>query len=87
VVQRERVSGQGFRESSFEAGKNLDGKVGIAFLEPQDSRGHIGHVLLIHNGSTIESHGNDASLVHGGPDSRPWNGQHLQEKMHVFKLT
>jgi hypothetical protein len=87
VVQHDWISSQGFRQSSFEAGKSLDDKVRIAFLEPQDSGEHIGHVLLIHNGRTLESHGHDASLVHGGPDSRAWNGQHLQEKMHVFELT
>jgi lysozyme family protein len=80
VVQHEWVLGRGFRKSTIEAGFNKDGAVRIAFLSPKDSPKGIGHVVLIHNGVTYESHGGT------GPNSRPWTGDGWQKKAKVYRL-
>ena len=81
VVQHDWVISEGYRRSTIAAGKSQDGKVRIAFLSPQDSHDHIGHVVLIHNALTLESHGG------AGPDSRPWDGGSWQAQAHVYELT
>jgi hypothetical protein len=78
VTQHEWVQSQGFEASSVAAGKQNDSVVRIAFLRPQDSPEHIGHVVLINNGHTLESHGKV------GPDSRIWNGMGWQAKASVY---
>lgn len=78
-IQHEWVKKHGFKASSVEAGKLVDHAVRIAFLSPQDGGG-VGHVALIHNGETIESHGA------AGPDRRPWNGLRWQGKCRVYVL-
>jgi len=55
--------------------------VRIAFLSPSDTSSRIGHVVLIQNGRTLESHGG------AGPDSRPWNGESWQAVTRVYELT
>lgn len=77
VVQHDWVIKQGFELSSVRSGEVSDGAVRIAFLAPTATR-KIGHVVLIYNGSTIESHGGV------GPDSRPWNGQAWQAETSVY---
>lgn len=81
VIQHEWVRGQGFASVPVSSGKALDGLVRIAFLRPQDTSSGIGHVVLIHNGKTLESHGGL------GPDSLPWTGSGWQAKAHVYVLT
>ena len=81
VVQHEWVIGRGYRPTSIDDAKNNDGKVRIAFLDPSDSPSGIGHVALIYNGRTLESHG------HVGPDSRAWTGQDWQGHTQVYMLT
>lgn len=81
VVQHEFVRKQKYRKSSVEAAFKTDGAVRIAFLRPQDVKSGIGHVVLIHNAMTLESHGGT------GPNSRPWNGQGWQAKAFVYRLT
>jgi hypothetical protein len=54
--------------------------VRIAFLRPQDVSSHVGHVVLLSGGHTLESHGGV------GPDSRPWTGQGWQSKTFVYLL-
>jgi hypothetical protein len=81
VVQHEWVSGHGFKKCDVEAGKLFDNKARIAFLAPQDSPSEIGHVTLIYNGWTLESHRGV------GPDSRPWTGNDWQARAHLFELT
>jgi hypothetical protein len=81
VVQHDWVAQQGFAKSSIADGKLHDGAVRIAFLAPQASPSHIGHVVILHEGSTLESHGGL------GPDSRPWTGDDWQGKTTVFVLT
>ena len=80
VVQADWVKGHGFAPSTIDAAKGSDGRVYIAFLRPEDTTEHIGHVVLIRDGMTIESHG------HVGPDRRPWNGAGWQGHTHVFIL-
>ena len=81
VVQHDWVRAQGFTKVTVADGQNTDGIVRIAFLKPQDSPSNIGHVVLLHNGRTIESHGGV------GPDSRPWTGTAWQARTHVYVLT
>ncbi|HEY7770827.1 glycoside hydrolase family 108 protein [Longimicrobium sp.] len=81
VVQHEWVRKGGFRKSNYEAAFKADGAVRIAFLRPQDSPKKIGHVVLVHNGRTYESHGGV------GPDSRVWGEQAWEKKAFVYRLT
>ncbi|HET7460331.1 MAG TPA: hypothetical protein VFJ82_03750 [Longimicrobium sp.] len=81
VVQHEWVRAKGFRKSNVEAAKNVDGAVRIAFLRPQDVASGIGHVVLVQNARTFESHGGT------GPDSRAWDGKGWQAKAFVYRLT
>ncbi len=88
VVQHEWIRAQGFTRSSPDAALLRDGAVRIAFLRPQDAprrpgqRTGVGHVALVHNSRTIESHGGGV-----GPDSRPWNKTGWQAKTFVYFLT
>jgi hypothetical protein len=80
-VQHDWVKSHGFAKVDVAAGQNTDDIVRIAFLQPQDVPSHIGHVALLYNGQTIESHGGL------GPDSRPWTGTGWQARTHVYVLT
>jgi hypothetical protein len=81
VVQHDWVRARRFRRTTIEAAKASDGKVRIAFLSPSDSPSGIGHVVLIHNGRTLESHGGV------GPNSRDWTGRGWQASSKVYDLT
>jgi hypothetical protein len=80
VVQHDWIRAHGFETSTVAAGMENDGPIRIAFLRPQDSPHHIGHVVLISGGMTLESHG----AV--GPDSRKWDGKDWQAKTFVYVL-
>jgi hypothetical protein len=80
VIQHEWVRRRGFATDTVSSGTRTDGAVRIAFLPPTALH-KIGHVALIHNGATLESHGGV------GPDSRPWNGSGWQADTAVFVLT
>lgn len=81
VVQRDWVIAQGFARSTTDAALLRDGAVRIAFLRPQDAPSGIGHVVLVHNARTLESH----SGV--GPNTRPWTKTGWQARAIVFLLT
>lgn len=78
-IQHDYVKELKFKISSVESAKAHDGVVRIAFLAP-GKIGKIGHVALIHNGQTIESHGGT------GPDSRVWDGARWQAYCDVYVL-
>lgn len=78
VVQHDWVRDRGFEKVDRSFGAARDGAVRIAFLEPKDSPKKIGHVVLLHDGNTLESHGGV------GPNSRPWNLQGWQARAHVY---
>lgn len=78
VVQHDFVRDHGFERSTPQAALNQDGVVRIAFLRPQDSPQRIGHVVLVHNARTLESHGGV------GPDSRAWTNTGWQVKAFVY---
>jgi hypothetical protein len=79
VVQQEWVQDEGFVAGSVADGMLTDGKVRIAFLNPKDSPEGIGHVVLVCNAVTAESHGGV------GPDARPFDGQGWQcESQGIF---
>lgn len=80
VVQHSWIQDHGFAASSIEEAKSGDGAVRIAFLRQQDSPKKIGHVVIVHNGRTLESHGGV------GPDSRAWTGESWQSKARVYLL-
>ncbi|MDQ0471750.1 glycoside hydrolase family 25 protein [Labrys wisconsinensis] len=81
VVQHDWIRRQGFQQTDWNDGARSDGVVRIAFLSPNATSSGIGHVLIIHNGKTIESHGGV------GPDSRPWTDLGFSRKMSVYRLT
>jgi hypothetical protein len=80
VVQHDWVRNKGFQHGTVADGKLNDNILRIAFLRPQDSPSHIGHVVLLSRGRTMESHGGV------GPDSRSWTGQGWQAKTSVYVL-
>ena len=79
VVQHDWIEAHGFKKSDVASAELHDGAVRIAFLSPADGGG-IGHVVLIVNGQTVESHG------HYGPDRRFWTGDAWQGKCAVYVL-
>jgi hypothetical protein len=81
VVQHDWVRSHHFAADTVAGAGAHDGIVRIAFLRPQDSPSRIGHVVLIHDGRTLESHGGI------GPDSRPWTGEDWQRYAFVYRLT
>ena len=81
VVQHDWIKAEGYPVSSVQAAKAQDNKVRIAFWPPQRSPTGIGHVVLVYNARTLESHGGT------GPDSRPWTGQAWQGQTNVYELT
>src|SRR6185437_7028102 len=80
VVQHDWVDKQGFAKSTPAAALQSDGLVRIAFLRPQDTSSHIGHVVLISGARTLESHGGV------GPDSRAWTATSWQASTFVYVL-
>ena len=81
VVQHDWVRAQGFPRVDRADGQRRDNAVRIAFLRPQDTRSGIGHVVLLHNAATLESHGGV------GPDSRPWSMEGWQSKAFVYLMS
>jgi GH24 family phage-related lysozyme (muramidase) len=79
VVQHEWVAAHGFAPSGAQAGEARDGLVRIAFLPTTKTR-RIGHVVLIYNAATLESHGGV------GPDSRLWSSLGWRSQTAVFVL-
>lgn len=82
VVQRDWVVDQGFQRSSPDEALLHDGVIRIAFLRPQEAPPprHIGHVALVYNARTLESHGGF------GPNSRSWTKTGWQAKAFVYVL-
>jgi lysozyme family protein len=81
VVQHDWVKQRNFKKSTPQSALLQDGAVRIAFLRPQDVSSGIGHVVLVHNGRTLESHGGR------GPNARPWTNTGWQAKSFVYVLT
>lgn len=80
VVQHDWVKAKGFARGTIADGKLADGKIRIAFLAPQDVPSRIGHVVLIRNAMTVESHGGV------GPNSRAFDGTGWQARAKVYLL-
>ncbi len=80
VVQHDWARKQKFKKSTVKEAEDRSGVVRIAFLSPGDVSSGIGHVVLIHMGRTLESHGGV------GPDSRVWDGSGWQAKTDIFVL-
>ena len=80
-MQHEWVRSRGYEHGAVADSAKTDKSVRIAFLPPQASPQGIGHVVLIYQGKTLESHGGV------GPDSRPWTGTGWQSKVDMFVLT
>jgi hypothetical protein len=81
--QNQYFNKQLFTEVDYKTSASLaDAKLRIAFARQSE-----GHVWLIHDGWTIESH----SFHKGegnGPDRRPWNDQYLLPIVaHCYQLT
>jgi len=80
VVQHDFIRDKGYEKSTRADAMLQDGKVRIVFLRPQDAPSKIGHVALVHNGKTLESHGSF------GPNAREWNNTGWQAKALVYIL-
>ena len=80
VVQHDWIRDKGYERGTRADALLMDGKIRIAFLRPQDSASHIGHVALVHNAKTLESHGSV------GPNSRDWTNTGWQAKAFVYVL-
>lgn len=80
VVEHDWVRKQGFERSEVAAAAAKDGAVRIAFLPPDAVPSRIGHVAIIVDGVTLESHGGT------GPDARPWTGHGWQAHTFVYVL-
>jgi hypothetical protein len=80
VQQREWCEGHGLAKVDYSSAAKNDGWLRIAFISPRKahkgSKAVPGHVWLVLNGRTLESHGK-----HIGPDRRPWDTPVL--KQHV----
>jgi hypothetical protein len=85
VDQHDWLEAQGFKNSSIGACFRHDDVLRIAFLPPH-AIGPVGHVALVLNGYTLESHGEDGRGV-AGPDSRGWTGLGWQAHTLVYALT
>lgn len=81
VVQHDWIRDKGYERGTRANAFLQDGKTRIVFLRPQDSPSHIGHVALVHNAKTIESHGGV------GPNTRDWTNTGWQAKAFVYILT
>lgn len=79
VQQHEKVRASKFKVSSVPSALANDNIMRIAFLSPANGGG-VGHVALIFNGKTLESHGGL------GPDRRTWTGAGWQGKTQVYVL-
>ena len=80
VVQHEFIRNKGYVRVTRTDASLQDGKIRIAFYRPQDSPSHVGHVALVHNAKTLESHGSV------GPNSRAWTNTGWQAKAFVYIL-
>ena len=80
VVQHDWIKDKGYERSSRTDALLEDGKIRIVFLRPQDSPRRIGHVALVHNAKTLESHGSR------GPNIRDWTNTGWQAKAFVYIL-
>ena len=73
VAQHEWCDEQGLKVSDFESGKLQDGAVRLAFLPPTSSLGPgERHVMLLHMGHTLESHGRTDGVSRREWGSEPW---------------
>ncbi|WP_019565575.1 N-acetylmuramoyl-L-alanine amidase [Agrobacterium sp. 10MFCol1.1] len=80
-IQHEWVRDRHFKQLDRSEGKLTDGVVRIAFMKPNDSPNGIGHVAIVHDGYTLESHGGV------GPNRRIWDGAGWQGKSYLYALT
>lgn len=64
VQQGDWFEAKGFKKSTGAACERLDGILRVAQWR---NPGGVGHIALVHNGETIESHGG------AGPDRREWD--------------
>ena len=80
VVQHDWIKAKGFERIDRTDALLQDGKIRIAFLRRQDSPTNIGHVALVHNARTLESHGSV------GPNARNWTNTGWQAKAFVYIL-
>jgi hypothetical protein len=71
-IQNDWCKAKHFERVKYATAAGNDGWLRIAFLPPKP--GHAGHVWLILNGKTMESHG------HKGPHRRPWDTKVLKSQ-------
>ncbi|WP_299750271.1 hypothetical protein [Devosia sp.] len=81
VVQHDWIREKGFAASTIADAGKKDGIIRIAFLRPQDAASGVGHVVIVHQSVTYESHGGT------GPNSREWTGSGRQTKAKVYILS
>jgi hypothetical protein len=64
-IQHQWFADHGFKATDYSNAASQDGHLRIAFIQPTENEA--GHVWLIRNGKTLESHADV------GPSARPWN--------------
>lgn len=78
VNQRDFLKANGFKPSKqFD---EVDGRVRIAFLSPGQTPSGIGHVMVVLNGKTMESHGGR------GVDRRIWGSKPWMSRCSGFVI-
>ena len=78
VNQADWADAQGFKKSTVDACLLKDGRIRLAQWK---NAGGVGHICLVLNGETLESHGAK------GPDRRPWSlGVGWMAACHVWVL-
>lgn len=82
-LQHDLIEGLGCKRSTVQAANLKDGALRIAFLAPGAlGKGKPGHVALVLNDQTMESHSGT------GPDSRPWDSaKRWMSLCRVYVLT
>lgn len=80
VNQHDFCDKVGLKRTDYVNAGLSDGHLRIAFLTPYDTSEGIGHVWIVLNGMTLESHGGS------GPDSRKWNTPILLHSHNAYVL-
>lgn len=81
VIQHSWFDDHGYTKQDPSVGHDTDGALRIAFLRPSSTVDGIGHVLLIIDGMTYESHGGV------GPSQRDWGCCPFMHEMELYQLT
>lgn len=80
VQQHDYIKAKGFLEVPLVIGHRYDGNLYIGFLPPDATSDKIGHVFLLNDNLTLESHGGK------GPDRRIWGRMGFESRCSLYLL-